>query len=360
MLSMASIWQRIFSNPETRAVTPVLPSRSSTVATPETALTLTAVWRSVQILATTVSNLGLQTKRYATGMEMIIENPTLVNNPSLQTKRREFMASTVTDLALYGNAFWFKSYDSAGRVNDLIQLPSYSVQVRYLNDSITSPKVYDYMGKQYGAETFEHLQLFPKVGSLKSPSPIETCSKDIIGALDLQDYQINWFSAGGVPTGVLKTGKEISLDDAQTITNTWNTKQATRQIAVLGSGFEYQQIMLKPSEALFTEVASQSVQGIARLFGIPPRKLVTGVDGTSDTYSNLVDEESAFFRETVQAYTRPIQDALSNCLPRGSRVEFMWEDLVLSKSDRLAMWSDAIAAGIITPEYAANKEGLNG
>ena len=360
MLSMASIWQRIFSNPETRAVTPVLPSRSSTVATPETALTLTAVWRSVQILATTVSNLGLQTKRYATGMEMIIENPTLVNNPSLQTKRREFMASTVTDLALYGNAFWFKSYDSAGRVNDLIQLPSYSVQVRYLNDTITSPKVYDYMGKQYGAETFEHLQLFPKVGSLKSPSPIETCSKDIIGALDLQDYQTNWFSAGGVPTGVLKTGKEISLDDAQTITNTWNTKQATRQIAVLGSGFEYQQIMLKPSEALFTEVSSQSVQQIARLFGIPPRKLVTGVDGTSDTYSNLVDEESAFFRETVQAYTRPIQDALSNCLPRGSRVEFMWEDLVLSKSDRLAMWSDAIAAGIITPEYAANKEGLNG
>jgi len=152
---------------------------------------------------------------------------------------------------------------------------------------------------------------------------------------------------------------EVSPDDAQTITNTWNTKQATRQIAVLGNGFEYQQIALKPSEALFTEVSSQSVQGIARLFGIPPRKLVTGVDGTSDTYSNLVDEESAFFRETVQAYTRPIQDALSNCLPRGTRVEFQWEDLVLSKSDRLKMWEDAIAAGIITPEFAAEKEGLN-
>lgn len=357
---MASIWQRIFSNPETRAVTPIIPSRSSTVATPESALTLTAVWRSVQILATTVSNLGLQTKRYATGIEQIIENPAFVNNPSLTVKRREFISATVADLALYGNAFWFKTYDSAGRILDVTQLPSSAVQVRYINDAINSPKVYDYMGKTYGAESFEHLQLFPKVGSLKSPSPIEMCSKDIIGALDLRDYQANWFSAGGVPTGVLKTGKEISPDDAQTITNNWNTKQATRQIAVLGNGFEYQQIALKPSEALFTEVSSQSVQGIARLFGIPPRKLVTGVDGTSDTYSNLVDEESAFFRETVQAYTRPIQDAISNCLPRGTRVEFQWEDLVLSKSDRLAMWSDAIAAGIVTPEYAANKEGLNG
>lgn len=356
---MASIWQRITGKTETRAVTPVIPSRSSTIATPESALTLTAVWRSVQILATTVSNLGIQTKRYATGMEMIIENPAFINNPSLTTKRREFMYATVTDLALYGNAFWFKTFDTAGRVVEVTQLPSSAVAVRYLNDTINSPKVYDYAGKTYAADRFEHLQLFPKVGNLKSPSPIEMCSKDIVGALDLRDYQANWFSAGGIPTGVLKTGKEITPDDAQTITNTWNTKQATRQIAVLGNGFEYQQIALKPSEALFTEVSSQAVQGIARLFGIPPRKLVTGVDGTSDTYSNLVDEESAFFRETVQAYTRPIQDALSNCLPRGTRVEFMWEDLVLSKSDRLAMWSDAIAAGIVTPEYAANKEGLN-
>jgi HK97 family phage portal protein len=356
---MASIWQRIFKSPEVRAATPVIPSRSTTVATPETALTLTAVWRSVQILATTVSNLGIQTKRFATGMEMIIENPAFVNNPSLREKRREFLYATTTDLALYGNAFWFKSYDSAGRVNDVVQLPSTGVTVTYLNLDINSPKLYSYMGVFYNDREIEHLQLFPKVGRPKSLSPIETCAKDIIGALDLRDYQSNWFSQGGVPTGVLKTGKEITPDDANTITNNWNAKQASRQIAVLGNGFEYQQIALKPSEALFTEVSSQSVQGIARLFGIPPRKLVTGVDGTSDTYSNLVDEESAFFRETIQAYTRPIQDAISNCLPRGTRVEFMWEDLVLSKSDRLKMWEDAIAAGIVTPEYAANKEGLD-
>jgi HK97 family phage portal protein len=356
---MASIWQRIFNTPEVRAVTPVIPSRSTTLATPETALTLTAVWRSVQILATTTSNLGIQTKRYATGMEMIIENPTFVNNPSLREKRREFIYSTTTDLALYGNAFWFKSYDSAGRVNDVVQLPSTSVTVTYLNLDINSPKVFSYMGTSYSAREIEHLQLFPKVGVPKGPSPIETCSKDIAGALDLRDYQANWFSQSGVPTGVLKTGKEITPDDANTITNNWNAKQASRQIAVLGNGFEYQQIALKPSEALFTEVSAQAVQQIARMFGIPPRKLVTGVDGTSDTYSNLVDEESAFFRETIQAYTRPIQDALSNCLPRGTRVEFQWEDLVLSKSDRLKMWEDAINAGIITPEYAADKEGLN-
>lgn len=356
---MASIWKRIFSTQEVRAVTPVIPPRSTTIATPESALTLTAVWRSVQILATTVSNLGIQTKRYATGMEVIIENPTFVNNPSLMMKRREFLHSTVVDLALYGNAFWYKSYDSAGRVNDVIQIPAAQITVEQIGDALNAPKQYVYLNKIYSGREIEQLQLSPRAGWLKGPSPIDICSQDIVGALDLRDYASNWFSAGGVPTGVLKTGREITPDDAQTITNTWNTKQATRQIAVLSNGFEYQPIGLKPSEAMFTDVQAQSVQAIARLFGIPPRKLVTGVDGTSDTYSNLVDEESAFFRETVQSYTRPIQDALSNCLPRGVRVEFMWEDLVLSKTQRLAMWADAINAGIVTPEYAAEKEGLN-
>ena len=357
---MASIWNRIIRPREQRSSTSqTIPPRTTTVANAESALTLTAVWRSVQILATSVSNLGIQTKRYATGMEMIIENPAFVNKPSLLQNRQQFLYATVSELALTGNAFWVKNFDSAGRVNDVTLLPSSAVNVTYsVATDLNSARFYNYMGMTYTAYEMEHLQLFPRAGWLKAPSPISVCSADIVAALDLRDYQANWFSAGGVPTGVLKTGKEISKEDADTVTANWHTKQATRQVAVLANGFDYQAISLKPSEALFTEVSSQSVQSIARLFGIPARKLVTAVDGSSDTYSNLVDEESAFFRETIQAYTRPISDALSNCLPRGTRVEFMWEDLVLSKTQRLDMWEKAIAAGIVTPEYAAAKEGL--
>lgn len=357
---MANIFTRFFNPRETRAIVPNIPPRSQSIATPESALTLTAVFRSVQILATTTSNLGISTKRYATGLELPIENPIFVNNPSLRGTRRELVHALTVDLALTGNAFLFKSLDSVGRVNSVIQLPSSAVTIRLADDTrIDSPKVYDYMGKTYTGAEIEHLQLFPRVDTLRSPSPIETCAKDIIGALDLRDYASNWFSAAGVPTGVLKTNKDLNKEEADSVTAAWHTKQATRQIAVLGNGFDYSAIALKPSEALFTEVANQSVQGIARLFGIPARKLLTGVDGTSDTYSNLTDEEYAFFRETLAAYTRPIQDAFSNCLPRGTRIEFLWEDLFKQDvASRVTMWADAIAAGIITPEYAAQKEGF--
>ena len=355
---MASIWKRIFNQTETRSVSQTIPPRSTTVATAETALSLTAVWRSVQILATSVSNLGWQTKRYATGIEMVVENPVFVNNPSINSTRHSLFYATISEMALTGNAFWVKTYNSANTVTDVTLLPSNAVNVTLSDpNNVNSPKVYNYMARNYTAREMEHLQLFPRAGWLKAPSPINICSADITAALDLRDYQANWFSSSGIPTGVLKTNKEISADDADAITAAWHTKQSQRQLAVL-SNMDYQSIQLNPAEALFTQVSSQVVQGIARLFGIPARKLVTGVDGTSDTYSNLTDEESAFFRETLQAYTRPLQDALSNCLPRGTRVEPLWEDLILSKPTRIAMWKDAIDAGIVTAEYAAEKEGF--
>ena len=358
---MASIWQRIFNPREQRSVTPTIPPRSSSVATAETALTLTAVWRSVQILATSVSNLGIQTKKYATGIEIPVENSSFINKPSFTMNRHQFLYATVSELALTGNAFWLKSINAAGTVTEVTLLPSQSVSVTYsVANDITSARLYNYLGVTYNATQIEHLQLFPRAGWLKAPSPINICSQDIIAALDLRDYQANWFSSSGVPTGVLKRNGEVNAADANEMRARWQEMQATRQLAVLGNGWEYTTIAESPADLMFTEISKQSVQQIARLFGIPARKLVTGVDGTSDTYTNLTDEEYAFYRETLMAYTRPIQDALSNCLPRGTRVEFLWEDLFQAdKASRINMWKTAIDAGIITPEYAATREGFN-
>ncbi len=88
---MASLWQRLTNRAETRAVQPTIPSRSATLVTGDSALTLTAVYRAVSILGTSVAGLRLETYRFATGMEMKIPNPVLVNNPSLEDTRRDFL-----------------------------------------------------------------------------------------------------------------------------------------------------------------------------------------------------------------------------------------------------------------------------
>lgn len=355
---MASIWQRLSGKTETRAAQPTIPARAANVVTPETALTLTAIYRAVQIIATPISKMSVSTFRFATGIgDQKIENPLLVNRPDLQSSRRDFFFETVVSMATAGEAFWFKSYDSQNRVNNLTVLPPYSVSVQW-NETQTA-KIYYYMGKDVTGK-IEHLKLFPKAGELRGLSPLASCSKDIGAALDLRDYATNWFGSAGIPTGVLKTPMALNGDLAEEISANWHNKQQNRQVAVLGNGFDYQQISLSPKDALFTDIQTQAVQNIARLLGIPARLLLTGVDGTSDTYSNLSDENQIFYRHTLMGYTDPISDALSNCLPRGTRVEFDFESLFRADiAQRYAYYKTGVDGGWLTPEMVQKKEGIN-
>lgn len=359
---MASLWQRLFSNPtEKRAAQPTIPTREAATVTPDSALTLTAVYRAVQIIATPISKMPIDTYRYATGVELKVENPVLVNKPDINSNRRDFMFQTVTSLALEGNAFWVKNYGSNGQVNNLTLLPASAVTVQYKNDrDISQGLVYDYMGKRYTQREMEHLKLFTKTGNLRGISPIQACRADLSAALDLRDYAKNWFTSAGVPTGILKTNQSLNAEQADTVTNNWHNKQQNRQIAVLGNGFDYQQVALSPREALFTDIVEQNTVSIARLFGIPARLLLTTVPGGSDTYTNLTDENQIFYRHTLMSYTDAITDALSNCLPRGTRIEFDYQHLFRADVEtRYNYYSAGIAAGFLSVEEVREKEGLN-
>ena len=361
---MASLFSRLLGRPERRAVQPTIPTRQAAIVTPASALSLTAVYRAIQIIATPISKMTINTYRFATGIELKVDNPVLVNNPSIDQNRRDFLFQTVADLALQGNAYWLKNYGSNGQVNNLTILPASSVQPSYpklIDGTIDySTVVYDYLGKRYTKREIEHLRIFSQAGQLVGVSPIASCYKDISAAIDLRDYAGNWFTAAGVPTGVLKTNAMLSKEDADVVTANWHNKQQNRQVAVLGNGFEYQQIALSPRDALFTEVQDQQVQAVARLFGVPARLLLTSVPGASDTYTNLQDENQVFYRHTLMAYTDAITDALSNCLPRGNRVEFDFEHLF--KADvaaRYNYYKVAIDAGILTAQEVRTKEGLD-
>ena len=358
---MASIWQRLFGRGiEQRSVTPVWPTRSDYGVSGNQALTLTAVYRAIQIIATPISKMPMRTFRYATGIEVPIENPILVNKPDYSQTKRDFLFQSVVSLALDGNAFWLKSYDSKGQVNNLTLIPSSSVTIR-MDKGV---KYYDYQVNQdtptaTTTTDIQHLKLFSQAGYLRGLGPIDACQKDIAAALDLRQFAATWFGQAGIPTGILKTDKPIGPEDANEITERWHSKQAERKVAVLGQGFEWQTVQLNPKDAMFTDVQIQQVQAIARLFGVPARLLLTGVDGSSDTYTNLVDEQQTFYRHTLMAYTDAISDAISECLPRGTRTEFNFEGLFKADmANRFNMWETALRAGFMTVDEVREKEGL--
>jgi len=302
----------------------------------------------------------LDTFRYGGGIEAKVDNPALVNNPSLNDSRRDFLFQTVTSLALEGNAFWYKNYDARGQVNDLTIIPASAVNIRLDGPTgLTGNKVYDYQGRTFTSTEIEHLRLFTEPGILKGISPVQACWQDVHSALELRNFASTWFSNAGVPTGVLKTTKPLSKDDAAEVTANWHAKQATRQIAVLAAGFDYSVIAPTAADVMYTQQLNQSVQNIARMFGIPARLLLTGVDGTSDTYSNLTDENQIFYRHTIMAYTDAISDAMSNCLPRATRVQFNFEGLFKADiASRYDYYKVGIDGGWLTADEIRVKENL--
>ena len=358
---MANLFDRLFNRgtgpSETRADF-AIPARSDSNVTPITALSLTAVYRAIQIIAVPISKMELTTYRFATGIEQEIDNPILVNNPCVNETRRDFLFQTVTSLAMHGEAFWLKQFNNSGQVNNLVLLPTSNVGV-YI-DPVTFIKTYNYNGRNYAVTEIEHMKLFSVVGVTRGLGPIQTCSQDIAGALDLRNYATEWFGSAGIPTGILSSTAMLNSEQADEVTAHWHAKQAARQVAVLGNGFQYSPVAISPKDALFTEVQEQQVQQIARLFGVPARLMNTSLGGASDTYTNLSDENQVFFRHTLMAYLDPIQDALSNCLPRGTRVEFDYDDLFKADTaSRYNYYATGIQAGFLTPEYVQNYEGID-
>lgn len=370
---MANLFQRVMSAinndaPEDRSIrtAPARPLNPVEV-TPDTALSLTAVYRAVQIIATPISKMNIKTFRYAGGMEEQIENPLFVNKPSLLESRRDLLFQTVTSLATTGEAFWLKTFNSNGTsINSIRLINSSAVTVR--EDSF-GQKLYDYyITNTYPtnqdmvtvtSKEMEHIKLFSLPGKLRGLGPIQTCRQDIAAALDLRKYASTWFQNAGVPTGLLKTNQMLTADQADEITERWHTKQSERKIAVVGNGFDYDPIALSPKDALFTDVQAQMVQSIARLFGIPARLLLTGIDGSSDTYSNVNDEDRIFIRQTLVSYTDAIEDAISNCLPRGTRVSFDFDSLFKADTKaRYESYAIAVAGGWMTPEEVRAKEDI--
>lgn len=347
------------------------PSRtdSTPIVDPTSAMSLTSVYRAIQILATPISKMDVKSIRYiaSTGLEQQIPNSLLVNSPSLIDSRREFLYQTVVSLATTGEAFWLKRLSTSGTVNSLEIIPSKNVRIEV--NKLTGAKEFHYTHGYYPnhvvdvvpASEMEHLKLFSIPGELHGFGPIQLCKEDIAGVLDLREYASTWFASAGVPTGVLSSNSMLTSDQADEITARWHDKQSERKIAVLGNGFNYDAVAISPKDALFTEVQSQAVQQIARMFGIPARLLLTGVDGTSDTYTNLSDENQIFYRHTLMAYLDAIEDAMSNCLPRGTRVKFDYEGLFKADiSQRYANYAVGIQNEFLTTEEVRAKEGLDG
>ena len=338
----------------------LMPSRSGVPlgVTVEAALGLGAVYRCASILATLASGLEIEAIRVG---RPVANQPPLIRKPNLAEPRRVTIQTTVTSLALHGEAFWQISRATAAEAPAQITvLNPADVTVR-VNDA--GNVVYERIGRdgawrEVPAWQLQHLQLFRTPGALRGLGPIQAAQAGLRGALDLELYAGRWWRDSEVPTGILSTDQPLNTTLADQYRDRWSAALAERRTAVLGSGLTYTALNLNPKDALFVETAQLNVVSVARLFGIPAT-LLDSPSGDSATYSNQQQKNAQLLTLTLSNYLAEIETAWGELLPLGTTARFRADELLrLDDSARMSMYKTAIEAGVLTPDECRLREGL--
>lgn len=318
------------------------PSRLSYVGTvsTEAALSLSTVYRGIQIHATAVSQLSIGVERNGA---QLAEQPSLVVKPDLETSRSAFLEYTIVSLYVDGNAFWKITRAPAGasrpdEVVNLAPLNPAEVSVNVRRDSFGIDHVtYWYRGTEYSRRDIQHLQLLRVPGKYRGLGPIQAATVEIRGALDARDYGSMWLTESSTPDGILTTDQVLAPNQAEQYKNVWYGRNAdgsarttttdqpanpNERLRVLGQGLHYSPLMLKPSDVQFLETQQFNTTQIARLLGTPASLLLAAVEGNSQTYSNVEQDWIGYVRFSLMKPIREIEEAFSELLPGRQTARF--------------------------------------
>lgn len=335
----SSVWTRMgvylgFVEPKEVRTAPqgalIPPARSDgTTLSIDTALGITAVYRSVFILVTQVSQMPLGVYRTMNGVTTEIETPSLIKNPNVNDTQQGFIEQTVFDLATHGEAFWRLYRSGPGEpVQNIEVLPPSTMG--YTKRESDGKIIWSQGNHEFKPHQIHHLRLIKRSGEVRGLGPIQMAKGELQAALNLRKYSDEWFTSG-VPQGYLTTDQPLNAEQAREYSQGWASYVAEGKIPVLGGGFKFEYLHLKPGDAQMLEVQKSVVTNIARLFGIPAMHLLADM-GISNTYLNLEQASIVHLQTTLARYMNEIENALTDLLPRGQKVEFKEEALLRTDS----------------------------
>lgn len=317
------------------------------------ATSLDAVYRALTILQTATAQLGIDV--YAG--EARIDSPAWISQPDpWRGAAPQFFGETTTHLAARGCAFWRVNRDASNQITGL----------RLLNpDEVTqdftgrAPKC-SWRGKDYSRADLIPLALLRLPGRPEGLSPIAACRETIDGAIAMRRWADNWLDSSGVPGGILKTANDdIDIDRAKAAKAGFIEAARNRSVVVLTDGLAYEPIMLSPQDMQWLDSQNFNVTAIARLFGIPARLMLASVEGGSQTYSNLQQEDLSFVRWTLMTYLREIETALTWLLPPGQKAKFNLDAILRPDTKtRYEAHKIGIEAGFLTVDEVREIENL--
>ncbi|NUP16557.1 MAG: phage portal protein [Streptomyces sp.] len=296
---------------------PPRPSQGSGAAavTNETALRHSAVWACLRLRANLISTMPVDLYRKVDGIQVEVPKPPVLVTPGGdEVGMPEWMYSSQFDLDRAGNTIGLiTAKDGLGFPARIELAPIGDCTVRMRKGK----KTYLIGGIKYEPHEVWHEKQYTVAGLPVGLSPVAYAAWSISEFLSIQQFALDWFSSGAVPSAHLKnTAKTISPDVADTTKQRFKAAVQGRDLFVTGNDWDYEMIQAEQAGADWIAAKNFGIGDVARFFDCPADLIDAAVSGSSITYANMGQRNLQFLIMSLGPAVSRRENALSRLSSR--------------------------------------------
>lgn len=309
--ALADFWPHDWVNGGAGGLDPVTKER----VTPETAISATAVWAALVLVAGTIATLPVGLYRRDGKRRLAMDDHPSV--PLLRLRPNRWMTATAAFEAMQGRVMWRgNAYAQVLRTRteepaEIIPLDPDRVRVEVARDGL----LYRYNHPVSGEVTLPgtdvvHVRGFSPTG-IVGYDPVELMRPSLGVTLAADRHGARFFGNAARPSGIIRTDRVLGPAAKANIAAAWATVaggENAHRTAVLDEGMQWQAVGLSANDAQLLETRRFQILEVSRIFGVPPHLLR---DLERATFSNISEQSLEFEKHTIRPWLTRWEQALA-------------------------------------------------
>ncbi len=340
------------------------PNSSGQSVSESTALTLSAVFRAMDLIGTSVAGLPLQTLDAGDdGTQVPVGS--FLDNPAGPDRATPFeWAELVTwHLGLQGNAFLQHVYNRGGAICGLNPIHPLCVSVDEDLDLPGGKRFTVDIGpgeaeRVFDASTMTHI-CGPSQDGLRGMSRITLARNSLGTALAGDKAAGRLFANGALISGMVTPDEDYDEEDTKEAQRLFRSavqgEENAGEVAFINRRLKFTPWQLSSADAQFLESRTFQIDEIGRWWGVPPH-LLGLTEKASSWGQGIAEQNRGLARYTLKGYTGRIEQRVDRLVPSNRTVAFDYSAFTAaSPEEEQASLIALVAAGIITPNEARRK-----
>ena len=331
------------------------------------ALTLTAVWCAIRLLAESVSSLPVSVYSKQPNGDKVEDSKSPIYNlvkfkPNYYQNKITFFEFIMLSICTEGNSYVQIVRNNSGTPVQLICLDPSNVSVVVNNNEL----FYQIDGGAVlDSSDVLHFKTITDDG-VTGLSPIDQCAKALNWGVSLEEFGSTFFSNGAKPSSILQTDRALSDTALQRLKTSFNNNYGklknSNSTIVLEEGLTFKPISISPEQAQFLSSRQFSIEEVARIFNVPPHMLK---DLSKSSFNNIEMQSQEFVTYTLMPYITRIEQEMNLKLFRTNElgktfIEFNVNGLLRGDvKSRTEAYKTAITNGYMSINEVRQKENMN-